>query len=221
MEGLGSMSKFRKISEDWGILLIFSAVTVVGVLSIYIGGKEGNWLSKLYAALDTASAVALAILAFYAYHNYSKEKKNTKRFLEQLEKIDSLNNKSAFVGIQFGGGNKQALLDMKKFANDKNIDDSLVLLKDFGDKENNKVSPGDISKLEQYLKNEVMPMLSAADNIHLVVSGAGIAYYVCADVFSNWKPIIVYHRNNEGKYEKWATDNKHREKVESALKVSI
>ena len=106
---------------------------------------------------------------------------------------------------------------MKKFAKEKKIDENFILTKAFGD-ENNQISIIDIFKLEDYLKKEVIPMLSGVDKIHLTVSGVGIAFYVCADIFSNWKPIIVYHRDNNGKYEKWTTDNKHRKKVEATLK---
>jgi hypothetical protein len=112
---------------------------------------------------------------------------------------------------------KESIEEMKKFAKEKNIDENFVLTKAFGD-ENNQISKTDITKLENYLKKEVIPMLSGVDRIHLTVSGAGIGFYVCADIFANWKPIIVYHRDINGKYEKWTTDNKHREKIESGLK---
>lgn len=213
--GLGDMSNiFTWIKEK--LLWIFIIVTLFGFLFLYIG-DDNDFVSQIYKALDTASAVALAFLAFVAYYDYSKDKANTKKFLNQLERIDSLNNKDAFVGIQFGGGNKDAHIEMKQFAKNKNIDDNLILIKKFGDEQNN-VSPSDMPLLEKYLKTEVMPMLSGADKIHLVVAGAGIAFYVCADIFSNWKPIIIYNRNKEAKYEKWYSDNKHREKIESNLK---
>ena len=212
--GLGSMNKIKHFFETSRILVVLGIITVIG--SIFVFCDEEGLVSRVYGALDTGSAVALALLAFYAYYQYSRDKQNTKRFLEQLEKIDSLNNKDAFVGIQFGGGNKDAYIEMQQFAKSKNIDDKLVLIKRFGD-EANLVSKNDIAELEKYLKNEVMPMLSGADKIHLTVAGVGVAFYVCADIFSNWKPIIIYNRNKAGKYEKWYTDNKHREKIESNL----
>lgn len=210
------MNKIKELFSIWGILIVFIVITLIGFLFLYIGDDK-DFVSEIYKALDTASAVALAILAFYAYFEYTKDKKNTKKFLEQLEKIDALKNRDALVGIQFGGGNKNAMEEMKKFAKEKKIDENFILTKAFGD-ENNQISKIDIIKLENYLKKEVIPMLSGVDRIHLTVSGVGIAFYVCADIFSNWKPIIVYHRDNNGKYEKWTTDNKHREKVESTLK---
>jgi hypothetical protein len=198
------------------LLTIFIIITVIGFICIFFGDDK-NIIPEMYSALDTASAVALAVLAFVAYYDYSKDKQNAKRFLEQLEKVDELKSRDALVGIQFGGGNSEAHIDMKKFAKDKNINEDLIMIQAFGDESNN-VSPSDIPKLEDYLKHQVIPMLSGADKIHLIISGAGIAYYPCADIFSNWKPIIVYQRNKQGKYEAWYTDNKHREKVESSLK---
>lgn len=212
------MNKIKEWLSIWIILIIFVLVTLVGFLFLYIGDDQ-DFVSEIYKALDTGSAVALSILAFYAYYEYTKDKRNTKKFLEQLEKIDSLNNKDAFVGIQFGGANPKACEEMRKFAKEKGIDDNLILIKVFGDAEN-KVSKQDIPRLEKYLKEEVIPMLSGADKIHLTVAGIGIAYYTCADIFSNWKPIVVYHLDNskDEKYEKWTTDNKHREKIEATLK---
>jgi len=146
------MNKIKKVLSIWLILIIFSLVTLFGFISIFFG-DENDLIPEIYAALDTASAVALAILAFYAYFEYTKDKKNTKKFLEQLEKIDSLENKDALVGIQFGGGNKNATEEMKKFGKEKNIDEDFILTKAFGD-ENNQISKTDIVKLENYLKKE-------------------------------------------------------------------
>ena len=210
------MSKLVEFFKTYGILFLFVGVTAIGFY--YIESEHNkNIVSNFYTTLDTASSVALALLAFYAYFEYAKDKSNTKKFLKQLEKIDDLKNKDAFLGIQFGGGNEKAYLEMESFSKEKGINKNLTLIKQFGDEKNN-VSPSDILKLEEYLKKEAMPMLSGADKIHFTVAGAGVAYYTCADIFANWKPIIVYHRNKDGKYEVWASDNKHREKLESTMK---
>jgi len=210
------MNEILKFLKSYGVLFVFIIITAIGIKVLFLDSNNYE-LSHLYVALDTASSVALALLAFYAYWEYARNKRDTQKFLDQLKQVTKNKNKEAFLGIQFGGSNANASLEMRQFAEEKGISKTLILIKKFGD-EKNKVSKSDMKRLERYLKEEVIPMFSGADRIHLVVSGVGIAYYICGDVFSNWKPIIVYHRNKEGKYEIWTTDNKHREKIESTMK---
>ena len=68
--GLEDMSEIKKLIST--PLLVFIIITTVGFISIiYMGDKF--WLSKIYAALDVASAVALAVLAFMIYFKYGKQ----------------------------------------------------------------------------------------------------------------------------------------------------
>ena len=209
------MNKLKKLVGIYWPLIVFSIISILGVIVLY--HDSTSIISEFYKTLDTATAVALSVLAFIAYFQYSTKKSKIENYLERLDKIESLNNRDALVGIQIGGSNRNSFIDMQKFAAEKNIDKNLILIKQFGD-ENNNITKDDLKELENYLKNEVMPLLSGADKIHLLVSGIGIASYVCADIFSNWKPILVYHRNKNGKYELWTTDNKSREKIEASLK---
>ncbi len=63
-------------------LLVFIIITVVGFLSITLFGDE-FWISKVYAALDVASAVALATLAFMVYFKYGKQLQAVTIFIEK------------------------------------------------------------------------------------------------------------------------------------------
>ena len=214
------MTSIKKYLHNRGVLLAFIVIVVVVIIAfMYLPEKSA--LIKLMTYLDTATALALAVLAFYAYWQYTESKMKADQFLKQLEFIEQKGKVDGLIGIVFGGGNKKASIEMEQFAKEKGIPKQFMMIKSFGDKENNQVMKEDIEKLESYLKNDVIPMLSGVDKIHLVVSGAGIAFYVCADILSNWKPIVVYHRNKEGKYEVWTTDNKHREKVEEGLKEVV
>ena len=73
------MNKIKTWFSIWGILIVFIVITLIGFLFLYIGDDK-DFISEIYKALDTASAVALAILAFYAYYEYTKDKKNTNYF---------------------------------------------------------------------------------------------------------------------------------------------
>lgn len=216
---LEDMNKVKEWLRTWWILFLFVAITIIGYLFLYVDG-DTDTVSEILKALDTSSAIALAFLAFYAYFEYAKEKHDFRKFSKQLESISNLKNRHALVGIQFGGGNANAIAEMKSFAVSKNIDSNLIITKRFGD-ENNQVSEVDIDRLEKYLKQEVMHMLAGADTIHLTVSGASVALFVCGDVFANWKPIVVYHRNKSGEYKEWYCDSKHRDKIESTLKDNV
>ena len=210
----------KKISlEDikiWWPLILFILVTLLGFLFLYVGNDE-DAVSQVYSALDTASAVALAILASVAYFQYAREKSKSVNYMKQLEEVSILDDKDAFLGIQFGGGNAEAILEMENFAKQKGINPKLIITKKFGD-EKNHVSEKDIETLENYLIRDVMPFLTGAEKVHLTVAGVGVVFFVCADILSNWKPLIVYQRNHKGEYEKWYSDRKHRKKIEPTMK---
>lgn len=212
---MGKLSSFFEKVKTWKILFIYILIVMIG--SYFNYKKDNGIVPDLFAALDVSSAVALALLAGVAYYQYSFEDSKRKRFLEQLEKVNTLDNKDVLLGIQFGGGNEYAMQEMIEFAKKIGINENLVTTERFGDSKN-QVSKNDIEKLERYLKDEFMPMFTNADNIHLCISGVGVTFYTCADILSNWKPIIVYHRNRLGKYERWTTDKKHREKTEDTLR---
>lgn len=200
--------------KTWRILFIYIMIILFGFYFNY--EKQENFIASVFSALDVSSAVALALLAGVAYWQYSLELSKRNKFLKQLQTINSSENKDALLGIQFGGSNKNAIKEMEVFAKEIGINDGLIKIKIFGDNEN-KVSKNDMIKLENFLKNEFMPQFTNAQKVHLIVSGAGIAFYTCVDILSNWKPIIVYHRSKDAKYEVWTTDNKHRVKIEENL----
>ncbi|PID47065.1 MAG: hypothetical protein CR967_05800 [Proteobacteria bacterium] len=205
-------------AKDWWILYVFGAITLVGFFFLFFIGED-NFISRLYASLDVASAVALATLAFYAYYEYSSENHKNKDYLQQLQKVQLLENKAAFLGIVFGGSNREADKQMRQFAEEKGIDKNLIFIKKFGDKQIT-VSEEDIPKLIKYLREEFMLNASSADELHVAISGVGITFFVCGDILSNWKRTIVYHFN-QGKYEPWYLDNKHRRKNNSTLKDTV
>ncbi len=78
--GLESMNKLKSLIST--PLLVFIIITVVGFLSITLFGDE-FLLSKVYAALDVASAVALATLAFMVYFKYGKQLQAVTIFIEK------------------------------------------------------------------------------------------------------------------------------------------
>jgi len=63
-------------------LLVFLLITLIGFVSIYIGG-ENLWISKIYASLDVATAVALAVLAFMAYYQYGEQLQPISIYIEK------------------------------------------------------------------------------------------------------------------------------------------
>ena len=69
------MNKIKTWFSIWGILIVFIVITLIGFLFLYIGDDK-DFISEIYKALDTASAVALAMLIM----NTQKIKKILKNF---------------------------------------------------------------------------------------------------------------------------------------------
>jgi flagellar motor component MotA len=72
------------------ILVIFGLIVVFGILIRYILGED-SFLWALYEVLDTASAVALAVLAFFGYMEYSKSEDKIKIYfkVDNQKQIDT------------------------------------------------------------------------------------------------------------------------------------
>ncbi len=204
------MSEFLKA---WWPIIIYFILVIFG-FGVMFFENETNTVYKILTALDTASAIALAVLAGIAYYQYSKEKSKHQKYLKDIEKSKNTIGNDGAVLISFGG-KKNVLNDMKNFVkNNLKIEEDLIIEKRFGD-ENGIVKEEDLARLEDFLENEVMNRLTYVDNIHLLYGVVGIGAYVCADVLSNWKNIYVYHYNNN--YELWYTDRKHRKKIDADL----
>ncbi len=69
------------------------------------------------------------------------------------------------------------------------------------------ISPEDISSLRDWLETEAMRLLAHTNEVHIIVSGVGIAYAVAADVLNNWKTLYFYHNDKSG-YQPWYYDKK-------------
>jgi len=54
------------------ILIAYISLIVIGIIGRYFSGENGNFW-KVWSAIDTASAVALAVLAFFAYKQMIKD----------------------------------------------------------------------------------------------------------------------------------------------------
>ena len=145
---LESMNKIKSLIST--PLLVFIVITLVGFMSIVIMGEK-FWLSKIYAALDVASAVALAVLAFMVYFKYGKQLQSISIFIEKNNKKSELPVKilrknftrSEFFGIlralDTGSEFKIAYLSEKIFYKDlENVQngkkDSLVIQLEVSDK---------------------------------------------------------------------------------------
>jgi len=83
MKGSEDM-KIKTIVLKYKLLIVFIAVTVTGLAFYFLGAKKA-W--DIFGAVDTASAVALAILAFWGYLEYIKLEDEIKiYFLTQKDK---------------------------------------------------------------------------------------------------------------------------------------
>ncbi len=201
------MSKLK----TWLPIILYMAL---GIIGFYIMYSDTNKLKSIWNALDTASAVALAVLAFIAYFQYSLEKTKQQKFLDEIEKSKNIDGKDGAVLISFGG-KKNVLSDMRNYVKENlNIPDEHIVEKRFGD-ENGIVKKEDLVLLEKFLEEEVMQKLTYVDNVHLLYGVVGIGAYVCADILNNWKEIYVYHYNKN--YELWYVDKKHRKKIDANL----
>jgi len=54
------------------ILIAYISLIVIGIIGRYFSGENGNFWN-VWSAIDTASAVALAVLAFFAYKQMIKD----------------------------------------------------------------------------------------------------------------------------------------------------
>ncbi len=195
--------------KDWWILIIFGLVTIFGLVFISSDSSKGT-IENIYSSLDTASAVALAILAFFGYAKYTKEeieKRNYLKSLEELSKSDIENREIALV-IQFGG-QSEMIKPIKEFLNKKGFKGKIIEADKFGDKDNN-VEKEDILKLKDYCK-KIRAELSIASKVHIYYGGACIGYAVIADILSNSTNLLFYHKSGSV-YELWYTDVKSDKK---------
>ena len=193
------------IEEGSSVLLIFVIITVSGTGILYFM-DERDWLPRLISAVDTGSAVALAVLAFFGYKKYVKEQDEKKKYektLKEISKNDIDGNEAAFL-VQFGGqsdmlGPMEAFLEKKKFKG------KIIKADHFGDDEYN-VEEEDIRYLVDYCK-KIRPTLSSSSKVHVLYGGTAIGYAVIADILSNATTLVYYHKAPNG-YQPWYTDVK-------------
>lgn len=202
-----------KVWRHWWPLIVYVLLILIG-LGIEFSLDDKNGVHKFWAAIDTSSAVALAVIAGIAYYQYSREKSKQQIFLNDLEKSKSTTGTDGAVLISFGG-KKNVLNDMRNYAkNELKIPDNLIVEKRFGD-ENGTVHKEDLQVLEDFLEKEVMVRLTYVDRVHLFYGVVGVGAYVCADILNNWKETYVYHFDND--YELWYIDRKHRKRNNADL----
>lgn len=183
---------------------VFFAIGV-SLISILLYFDIGTIIIK--NANDSFS-IALALFAVYGYYKISSNNYRKNKFLDRIEKVRHISGNSGAVIIAFGKDN--VISDATNFIKTNiKINEHLIVSRKFGEK--NIVDKDDIVELEDFLHKEVLIMLSNVDKVHLFVGGASIAHYVCADILSNWKQVIVYHFD-KGEYKPWYIDKKYKGK---------
>lgn len=209
------MNKFKdriaKLIRDLPIstlLWILVIITAFGFLSLFYAPE--CLISKVYGALDSASAVALAVLGFFGYRKYIQEQQDKNRQIENLRVLGKRRVQDSEIAllIQFGGKGDMTI-SMKEFLKTIDFPGEVIISDSFGDT-NNQVNVEDIEKLKIYCQN-VKGNLALASKVHIFYGGLTVGYAVIADILSNTTSLAFYHKNNK-KYELWYEDSKSEEK---------
>lgn len=208
------MSNYKRTTffRVWWPLILFIVVGLMAgiVLMLFNYDDTKNWNVNFIASWDVASSVALSILAFIAYYHHASERQKQYKFLKALEKAKEASEHSSrgAIVIQMGGGNLHGLDEANIFMRQTlSIPDNLIVSKRFGDKDNN-VDIDDIAALTHWLQNDCMRLLTHVTEIHVIVSGVGIAFAAITDTLNNWKTLCFYHKNNSEGYQLWYVDKK-------------
>jgi hypothetical protein len=190
--------------------LIFILISSIGVLAFFHDIEKNTSVSiyKLYEVFGISATGAISLLAFFAYIQFGFNQYMKKRYLSNLEIKD--NETKAALMIQFGGKNESPEMQMKGFCRHSlNIKDEYMMFQSFGkdgDSGYKIVEPQDISDLKDYLRI-FQKQYHNINEVHILIQGIGITYAVCMDLFSNSKPLFIYHFQ-KGNYEMWYRSQK-------------
>lgn len=199
---------FSKIIDfvlSWWVVGIFLIIFING---LYVGNSI-DWGNNFetYNAIGVASTVAIAFLAFVAYIQFSHSKFKTTRYQKWISTLSNSEKRAALL-IRFGGKGASPESEMKGFVRHKlGIDGDQMMFKEFG--KNSIVTKEDIVELKDFVK-AFQEAFIHAEEVIVLIKGAGPAFAVCGDILGNWKPIKIYHY--QGKYELWYASEKHSPK---------
>lgn len=211
------MNKIKEIWSIYWILVFFILITIVGFYGLYFLGKD-SLIFKIYTALDTASAVALAVLAFVAYWQYTKTLNERKIYKKSLRKKGNKKNELALI-IQFGGtGELLPIMESFVIEELKLSQNSILKKSDFGDSSHN-VDSSDIRDLKNYC-TKVKSELSLASQVHILYAGLGVGYAVVGDILNNSTDLLFYHKDGES-YKVWYADTKSEKREENINETQI
>lgn len=212
------MKKLKDLADSWALLLAFILITIFGFVFIYFGAHD-DFIPKIYSALDTASAVALATLAFFGYKKYIQEQNQKKEYEKGLKDLNSrlIEGSELALLIQFGG-NSDMIEPMKHFLDQKHFKGDVLISEMFGD-ENFKIDSKDIDNLIKYCQR-IRPIISKTSKVHVLYGGMAIGGIVIADILSNSSDLYFYHKNGST-YEIWYHDIKSQQKSPKLIQPKL
>lgn len=209
------MKKIGNWLKYYWPLVVAGGVIGGGLIAFYQKNHDTfkNW-ADFYLAVDSASAVALAVLAFLGYAKFLHEKKKKEDAISEMQ--NQLSNPEGKVAlcVQFGGNNNLEEVFKKEMDERGFTDSNRFIPPPFGD-DACQVNKADVQELKDYLI-EIKGVLSTKKEVHIFFAGAGIGYAVIADILNNSTSLIFYHKGKSD-YEVWYRDKKSDHRMEETL----
>jgi len=201
--------------RSWWVVAVFIIIFANGIHVTEDFKIENTF--EFYNRVGVLATVSISFLALIAYIQFAHSKFKTTQYQKWISSLN-IHEKKAALLIGFGGKGGSPETEMKGFARHTlNIDSEQMMFKDFGT--NRKVKREDILELKNYI-SKFQNAFSHAEEIIVLIKGAGPAFAVCGDMLGNWKPMKIYHY--QGKYELWYASEKHAPKdIDNINKTQI